>query len=223
MLDLLIDLMIEIFFNCSDYFHKCVFLNGNFSYPKGTGDYHEAVKNHICTEFSPGIAIPTMFENKTKFVVADFDYHNTGSNDYNRSEILASLNEFKKSYCVPFSIELSKRGGIHVWVFFEEPTDKADAYRTMFVLLQKAGLNNKKSFDKIIPYKEQIGLCPTIHLPFDAYFRNHGHTCFLNDDMLPITSTEEYVEFLRNIKKAKPEDVKFDDIIHLPLYMAMLL
>ena len=198
----------NLFLNQVSNFHICIKTGNNYDYPRKNIDYKKALIEHFNDSSKPGIAIHTMFEGKTRFVVADFDYHDEIAKNIFHEDIFIKLKEIKNKSQQKFYIEITKRCGIHIWIFFEEPIDLNTANKMMEKMLAEFDLLSHSRFDDIRPKKNQKGQGLLIHLPFDAYFRENGKTCFLDDNFNPITDFNNYLNFLHNIKKITQTEEK---------------
>jgi len=200
----------DSFLNQVQNFHTCIKNGDNYDYPRLNTDYKKDLIDHFNDSSKLGIATQTTSEGKTKFVVADFDYHDIEEVDIFHEDIFIKLKEIKKQFPQRFYIEITKRGGIHIWIFFDKPIDSNIAYSVMAEMLKEFGLLSHSRFDDIRPNKNQKGDGLLIHLPFDAYFRKNGKTCFLDDNSKPITDLNNYLSFLKGIKKITPTEEKND-------------
>jgi len=198
----------DSFLNKKDEFHQCIKNGDNYDYPRLNTDYKKDLIDHFNDSSKPGIAIYTMSKGKTKIAVADFDFHDVDSPEKERQKIISKLIQLRNKGLYPFYIEISKRGGIHIWIFFDTLIDTDIAYSVMEKMLKELNLLTHSRFDCIRPNKNQKGAGLLIHLPFDAYFKKNGKTCFLDNNFKPITGFNNYLSFLKGIKKITPTEEK---------------
>jgi len=144
---------------------------------------------------------PLYPDNTTTFLAIDFDGSDWLSLIQNVSTI-AMNNELH------FAIERSKSGnGGHLWFFFQEKLPSYKARQMGKLLLDQAGINNRKTFDRMFPSQDEHtgkGYGNLICLPLQGKLAAEGNTIFITPSGLAISDQWQY---LQEIGKLTREDI----------------
>lgn len=141
---------------------------------------------------------PLFPDNATAFLAIDFD-----GSDWliliQKVVTIAKINE------LPFAIERSKSGnGGHLWFFFSERLPAYKARQIGKLLLDQAGIKNRKTFDRMFPSQDEHtgkGYGNLICLPLQGKLVAEGKTVFITSDGLSIPDQWQYLCEIRKITR----------------------
>jgi hypothetical protein len=143
--------------------------------PAGLTD--AAISAHLNGSITIGI-YPLLNDNSSYFIAADFDH----------GDWLQEANRFCKSAAscsVPAYIERSRSGdGAHVWIFFQTNIPAVKARQLGHLLLERAGITRRQSYDRLFPSQDfhtGRGFGNLIALPLHGKMLNTGKTAFVDE------------------------------------------
>jgi len=143
--------------------------------PAGLTD--AAISAHLNGSITIGI-YPLLKDNSSYFIAADFDH----------GDWLQEANRYCKSAAscsVPAYIERSRSGdGAHVWIFFQTNIPAVKARQLGHLLLERAGITRRQSYDRLFPSQDfhtGQGLGNLIALPLQGDMLKTGKTAFVNE------------------------------------------
>ncbi len=175
-----------------------------------TGD---VILKHLTGQITIGV-YPTLEDNTSYFLAADFDKANWLEDSRNYQQEMAKLG-------LSGYIERSRSGnGGHVWLFFE---DAYPCYKSRIIgleivrkVLQLSAFDKEASFDRLFPNQDAIakdGFGNLIALPFQGGSVHAGNTVFINPDTG--TPFEDQFEILKTARRHSTQelDVAYDAIV----------
>ena len=182
--------------NCTKKCHLCTQRN---YVPISEQTYFAHLKGQIVM----GV-YPLLSNNTCYFALLDFDDQNW------RRDGKAVLNTARQ-LCIPLVPEISRSGnGIHLWLFFSEPTLASTARRILERLLSmtmlNTGLIKLNSFDRIIPCQDKLpngSIGNLVALPMQPASKQHGGSVFVDDELNII---ERPWHHLKKIKRLTPDE-----------------
>lgn len=127
------------------------------------------IKRHLDGKEHIGI-YPVMRDNNTHFVVIDIDEDNIdGAFKYK---------EIAKRYSINAYVEVSKKKGYHVWIFFQEPIESGLARNLAKKLIDESGLS---STTEIFPKQDELngGIGNYINVPLNGASVLNNRTIFI--------------------------------------------
>lgn len=169
----------------------------------------ETVKAHLIGQdpFCRDVAAiyPMLEDNTTHLLVADFDEENWQ----------ADVNAFRqccKEVGLTPAVERSRSGnGAHVWFFFSEPVQAADARKLGSGLLTQTMSSRHElsfsSYDRLFPSQDFVpkgGFGNLIALPFQGQAQKNRNTLFVDEDLTPYP---DQWAFLSSLPKVTPEQL----------------
>ncbi len=116
---------------------------------------------------------------------------------------------------VPVAVERSRSGnGAHIWVFFAEPVDAAEARRLAFAVLTEASARHTAiglaSYDRVFPSQDVLpagGFGNLIALPLQRAARDHGASVFLDDALQPHPDQWRYLVGVERLSDARVREL----------------
>ena len=144
---------------------------------------------------------PLFPDNTTAFLAIDFD----GSDWLSLIQKVVTIAMTKG---LPFAIERSKSGnGGHLWFFFSEKLAAYKVRRMGKLLLDQAGIKNRKTFDRMFPSQDEHigkGYGNLICLPLQGKLATEKKTVFIAQDGQEIIDQWQH---LHEIKKISMQEV----------------
>lgn len=155
------------------------------------------VQTHLEGNQTIGI-YPLFPDNTTAFLAIDFD----GSDWLSliqKTVTIAKTNELS------FAIERSKSGnGGHLWFFFSERIPACKVRQMGKLLIDQAGIKNRKTFDRMFPSQDEHtgkGYGNLICLPLQGKFVVEEKTVFITQDGLSISDQWQHLRKIRKITR----------------------
>lgn len=171
------------------------------------------IKKHCTDTNFDGIGVYPIIDNDlTKWVAADFDFHNN-QEKAELKPVLKKIFEIAKGIEWEIYLERSKSGnGYHLWTFFSEPIKSWKARKFMMALLEAAGATHLTSMDRLFPSQDKIFIDGKkfgnlIHLPFSAGHITKG-TYFIDQTNKKWTNNADDIDnFIENIVQHSSEEL----------------
>ena len=143
------------------------------------------------------IGVYSLFpDNTTTFLAIDFD----GVDWFSLVQKVAAIALENGLFC---AIERSKSGnGGHLWFFFSERLPAYKARQMGKLLLDQAGIKNRKTFDRMFPSQDEHtgkGHGNLICLPLQGKFVVEEKTVFITQDGLSIPDQWQYLHEIQKI------------------------
>lgn len=155
----------------------------------------EVISSHLAGDQTIGV-YPLFPDNTTSFIAIDFD----GSNWLALIQKVATIASTNNLFCV---IERSKSGnGGHLWFFFSERVPGFIARQFGELLLQQAGITNRKTFDRMFPSQDEHtgkGYGNLICLPLQGKCVAEGNTVFIFHNGETIQDQWGYLQMIQKI------------------------
>ena len=159
--------------------------------------------SHLKGQIVMGV-YPLLSDNTCHFALLDFD-------DQNWHRDGRAVIKTARQLQIPLVPEISRSGnGVHLWLFFSEPTLASTARRILERLLSmtmvNTGLIKLDSFDRIIPCQDKLpegSIGNLVALPMQPASKKHGGSVFVDDELNII---ERPWHHLQNIKRLTPDE-----------------
>lgn len=159
--------------------------------------------SHLKGEIVMGV-YPLLSDNTCHFALLDFD-------DQNWRRDGKAVIKTARQLQIPLVPEISRSGnGVHLWLFFNEPTLASTARRILERLLSmtmvNTGLIKLDSFDRIIPCQDKLpegSIGNLVALPMQPASKIHGGSVFVDDELNII---ERPWHHLQNLKRLTPDE-----------------
>lgn len=172
------------------------------------------LQNHLYGSKEDGSDVigiyPLLEDNTCRFLVFDFDNHNSDNKDDYINEIEA-LREMCKENDIDCLVERSRSGtGGHVWIFFEESIPAALARNFGYILLEKGSMSiNIRSFkyyDRMYPSQDECEeLGNLIALPLQGQALKNGNSAFVDENW---NAYENQYNILFDTRKYTKQEIK---------------
>lgn len=155
------------------------------------------VQTHLEGNQTIGI-YPLFPDNTTAFLAIDFD-----GSDW--LSLIQKVVTIAKTNELSFAIERSKSGnGGHLWFFFSERIPACKVRQMGKLLIDQAGIKNRKTFDRMFPSQDEHtgkGYGNLICLPLQGKFVVEEKTVFITQDGLSIPDQWQHLRKIRKITR----------------------
>jgi superfamily II DNA or RNA helicase len=166
----------------------------------------EQIRKHLNGRQHIGL-YPLLEDNKSWFIVADFDEENWIGDCRTFLNICREQN-------LPAYLERSRSGnGGHVWIFFNQAYPAVKSRHIILSLLIESGIisgfDKGASFDRLFPnqdFHSGKGFGNLIALPLFGTALSEGNSCFLDEDTL-IPFVDQW-QFLESVERASTEQLE---------------
>lgn len=156
-------------------------------------------------DFVAGV-YPMLVDETCHFLAMDFD------KDSWREDVLAVM-ETSRHLDIPAVLERSRSGnGGHVWLFFAEPVPATVARKFgSFIItetMEKRPELGLASYDRLFPNQDTLpkgGFGNLIALPLQKGPRDHGHSVFVDDELVPWTDQWSFLSSIRRLTRVQVE------------------
>ena len=160
----------------------------------------QEVIKHLRGEQLIGI-YPLLTDNSSLLIAADFDGEKWAMDCINFIKIC-------KEKKIPSYLERSRSGkGGHVWIFFDHPYPAFRSRKIINALLEQAGIisifDKSSSFDRLFPNQDYLsgkGLGNLIALPLHKPAREHGNSCFIDEQLRPYPDQWDFMSSVQKIR-----------------------
>lgn len=165
---------------------------------------HLAGKDYYCRDVI-GI-YPLLKNDNCNFLVFDFD-------DGKFKNDVTAVHYVFNNYDIPTYIEISRSGtGAHIWVFFEEEINAADARKLGSAILTEAMKENTdisfKSYDRMFPNQDTMpkgGFGNLIALPLQGKARKNDGSVFVDESFCPYSDQWAFLSKIKRLNKTSFE------------------
>lgn len=159
------------------------------------------INNHLMGNQTIGV-YPLFPDNTAAFLAIDFD----GSDWF---ELASRVREIAQAYQLNSYLERSKSGnGGHLWFFFTGRISAYTARQIGKLLLSKAGIKTRTTFDRMFPSQDEHtgkGYGNLICLPLQGKLVSENKTVFIDSNG---GSLSDQWQFLATIQKISPIQIK---------------
>lgn len=159
------------------------------------------INSHLMGKQTIGV-YPLFPDNTTAFLAIDFD----GSNWL---ELASRVGKIAQTYQLTSYLERSKSGnGGHLWFFFTERISAYTARQMGKLLLSKAGIKTRATFDRMFPSQDEHtgkGYGNLICLPLQGKLVTENKTVFVD---LNGENLSDQWQFLATVQKISPIQIK---------------
>lgn len=159
----------------------------------------KTIYDHLSGAQTVGL-YPLMQDDACQLLAVDFD-----KSDWQQAA--KAFSQVCSDYNIPHAIERSRSGnGAHVWIFFDDKVSAREARLLGFGLLDRAmesypGLSFD-SYDRLFPNQDSLpsgGFGNLIALPLQYQPRQHGHSVFVNRELVAYPDQWQFLSGLRRL------------------------
>ncbi len=163
----------------------------------------DLLRDHLQGRVVVGV-YPLLLDERCWFAAIDLDGATW------RADVTA-VREAATELAVPVAVERSRSGdGAHVWMFFSEPVEAAEARRLAFAVITEASARRPaiglSSYDRVFPSQDVMpagGFGNLIALPLQRAARDRGASVFLDDALEPYPDQWQYLARIERLGGAR--------------------
>ncbi len=166
----------------------------------------EVIYRHLAGKQTIGI-YPLLADDRCWFLAVDFDKEHWQDDAKGFIQSCQALD-------VPASVEISRSGnGAHVWIFFSKPVPAREARQLGAALISHTCSRTRQlsltSYDRLFPNQDTLpkgGFGNLIALPLQKKPREHGHSVFVDENLVPYSDQWAYLTSIRTLSARDLED-----------------